>query len=167
MQKARNVPFWAQKSGFSEKCRKLPETSRNAKKFLRMSRYFVVCRVLLHFGQSSSCPIQAEVPPTKLAVPTPIYLILKSILTIQAYHEKMSVAEITKACFEASHQMVKCDPLKGKYMAVCLLYRKCKLIISQLFVYISCLHFLFTFFAHGRWRCCTQRRECSYCPGQS
>ena len=58
----------------------------------------------------------------------------------------MSVAEITKACFEASHQMVKCDPLKGKYMAVCLLYRKCKLIISQLFVYISCLHFLFTFF---------------------
>ena len=54
----------------------------------------------------------------------------------------MSVAEITKACFEASHQMVKCDPLKGKYMAVCLLYRKCKLIISQLFVYISCLHFL-------------------------
>ena len=82
MQKARNVPFWAQKSGFSEKCRKLPETSRNAKNFLRMSRYFVVCRVLLHFGQSSSCPIQAEVPPTKLAVPTPIYLILKSILTI-------------------------------------------------------------------------------------
>ena len=52
MQKARNVPFWAQKSGFSEKCRKLPETSRNAKNFLRMSRYFVVCRVLLHFGQS-------------------------------------------------------------------------------------------------------------------
>ena len=65
MQKARNVPFWAQKSGFSEKCRKLPETSRNAKNFLRMSRYFVVCRVLLHFGQSSSCPIQADVPPPK------------------------------------------------------------------------------------------------------
>ena len=30
---------------------------------------------------------------------------------------------ITKSCFEASSQMVKCDPKKGKYMAVCLLYR--------------------------------------------
>ena len=30
---------------------------------------------------------------------------------------------ITKACFEAENQMVKCDPKNGKYMAVCLLYR--------------------------------------------
>ncbi len=35
----------------------------------------------------------------------------------------MSVDEITKACFEANSQMVKCDPNRGKYMAVCLLYR--------------------------------------------
>ena len=41
----------------------------------------------------------------------------------KAYHEKMSVAEITQTCFEANNQMVKCDPEKGKYMAVCLLYR--------------------------------------------
>ncbi len=41
----------------------------------------------------------------------------------KAYHEKMAVDEITKACFEPSNQMVKCDPRKGKYMAVCLLYR--------------------------------------------
>ena len=41
----------------------------------------------------------------------------------QAYHEKLGVDVITKACFEASSQMVKCDPKKGKYMAVCLLYR--------------------------------------------
>ena len=64
----------------------------------------------------------------------------------------MSVAEVTKACFEASHQMVKCDPLKGKYMAVCLLYRKSSkpasydlftFIIVQLFVYFFiCLFFL-------------------------
>ena len=33
------------------------------------------------------------------------------------------MAEITKACFEAQSQMVKCDPRHGKYMAVCLLYR--------------------------------------------
>ncbi len=31
--------------------------------------------------------------------------------------------EITKNCFEPNSQMVKCDPRKGKYMAVCLLYR--------------------------------------------
>eukprot|EP00093_Oithona_nana_P012482 12482.XXX_792961_790461_1 [CDS] Oithona nana genome sequencing. len=41
----------------------------------------------------------------------------------KAYHEKMSVAEISKACFEPQSQMVKCDPRQGKYMAVCLLYR--------------------------------------------
>lgn len=41
----------------------------------------------------------------------------------QAFHEKLGVDVITKACFEASSQMVKCDPRKGKYMAVCLLYR--------------------------------------------
>jgi tubulin alpha len=41
----------------------------------------------------------------------------------QAYHEKLTVDEITKNCFEPSNQMVKCDPRKGKYMAVCLLYR--------------------------------------------
>jgi len=41
----------------------------------------------------------------------------------KAYHEKLSVDEITKVCFEPDNQMVKCDPRKGKYMAVCLLYR--------------------------------------------
>ena len=35
----------------------------------------------------------------------------------------MSVDEITKSCFDANSQMVKCDPRQGKYMAVCLLYR--------------------------------------------
>lgn len=65
----------------------------------------------------------------------------------KAYHEQLNVAEITSACFEPNNQMVKvniqsitnllkpffsnsnltfffqCDPRKGKYMAVCLLYR--------------------------------------------
>uniref|UniRef100_A0A8I5T0P7 Uncharacterized protein n=1 Tax=Pongo abelii TaxID=9601 RepID=A0A8I5T0P7_PONAB len=41
----------------------------------------------------------------------------------KAYHEQLSVAEITNACFEAANQMVKCDPRHGKYMACCLLYR--------------------------------------------
>ena len=37
--------------------------------------------------------------------------------------EKLSVAEITNACFEPANQMVKCDPQNGKYMSCCLLYR--------------------------------------------
>ena len=41
----------------------------------------------------------------------------------RAFHEQLSVAEITTACFEPSNQMVKCDPRHGKYMACCLLYR--------------------------------------------
>lgn len=41
----------------------------------------------------------------------------------KAYHEKMTVSEITNACFEPNNQMVKCNPETGKYMSVCLLYR--------------------------------------------
>lgn len=38
-------------------------------------------------------------------------------------HEALSVADITKACFEPANQMVKCDLRNGKYVACCLLYR--------------------------------------------
>ena len=41
----------------------------------------------------------------------------------KAYHETLSSAEITTACFEPANQMVKCDPRHGKYMSCCLLYR--------------------------------------------
>ena len=41
----------------------------------------------------------------------------------KAYHEGMSVSEITASLFESTNQMVKCDPRHGKYMACCLLYR--------------------------------------------
>ena len=41
----------------------------------------------------------------------------------KAFHEQLSVPEITNACFEPSNQMVKCDPRHGKYMACCMLYR--------------------------------------------
>ena len=32
----------------------------------------------------------------------------------QAYHEKLGVDTITANCFEASNQMVKCDPKNGE-----------------------------------------------------
>jgi tubulin alpha len=41
----------------------------------------------------------------------------------KAYHEQLSVAEITNTLFEPANMMVKCDPRHGKYMACCLLFR--------------------------------------------
>ena len=34
----------------------------------------------------------------------------------KAYHEQLSVAEITNSVFEPASMMVKCDPRHGKYM---------------------------------------------------
>ncbi|XP_026475367.1 tubulin alpha-8 chain-like [Ctenocephalides felis] len=41
----------------------------------------------------------------------------------KAYHEGMTVAEITAELFDPSNQMVKCETRLGKYMACCMLYR--------------------------------------------
>ncbi|KAJ4439234.1 Tubulin alpha-1 chain, partial [Periplaneta americana] len=41
----------------------------------------------------------------------------------KAYHEPLSVAQLTNACFEPANQLVKCDPRRGKYMACCMLFR--------------------------------------------
>ncbi|KAM3720971.1 Tubulin alpha chain [Dirofilaria immitis] len=41
----------------------------------------------------------------------------------RAFHEQMTVPEITSRCFEPGNQMVKCDPRQGKFMACCLLFR--------------------------------------------
>ncbi|KAG2300102.1 hypothetical protein Bca52824_036574 [Brassica carinata] len=41
----------------------------------------------------------------------------------KAYHEQLSIPEITNAVFEPASMMAKCDPRHGKYMACCLMYR--------------------------------------------
>eukprot|EP01104_Vermistella_antarctica_P009906 TRINITY_DN25_c0_g1_i1.p1 TRINITY_DN25_c0_g1~~TRINITY_DN25_c0_g1_i1.p1 ORF type:complete len:450 (-),score=165.72 TRINITY_DN25_c0_g1_i1:138-1487(-) len=41
----------------------------------------------------------------------------------KAYHEPLSVAEITSSVFEPQNMMCKCDPHHGKYMSCCLMYR--------------------------------------------
>jgi tubulin alpha len=41
----------------------------------------------------------------------------------KVFHENLSVAELTSSLFEPQNMMAKCDPRKGKYMSVCLMYR--------------------------------------------
>jgi len=41
----------------------------------------------------------------------------------KAVRERGSIQEITNASFESENMMVKCDAKKGKYMAVCMMYR--------------------------------------------
>lgn len=61
-------------------------------------------------------------------VPYPrIHFMLSSYAPVisaeKAYHEQLSVAEITNSVYEPSSMMAKCDPRHGKYMACCLMYR--------------------------------------------
>merc|ERR1719327_2471831 len=50
-------------------------------------------------------------------------LIAQVISAEKAYHEQLSVAEITNSAFEPASMLCKADPRHGKYMAVCLMYR--------------------------------------------
>ena len=64
---------------------------------------------------------------TKL-VPYPlIHLVLPSYAQIisaeKAYHEKLSIAEITNSDFGPASIMNKCDPRHDKYLACCMIYR--------------------------------------------
>ena len=96
----------------------------------------------IHFPLATYAPIISGKHPR--SPPTGWYWkeILLLLLAEKAYHEQLTVAEITNAVFEPANQMVKCDPrhgkgkvplaqqvvctgclLLGKYMACCLLYR--------------------------------------------
>ncbi|XP_071448259.1 tubulin alpha chain-like [Hetaerina americana] len=61
------------------------------------------------------------VPYPRIHFPLATYAPVVSVE--QVNHSPLSVSEITAECFEATNQMVKCDPRSGKYMACCLLYR--------------------------------------------
>jgi len=41
----------------------------------------------------------------------------------KVHHEQFSVQQLTNAVFEPQNMFAKCDPLHGKYMACCLMYR--------------------------------------------
>lgn len=41
----------------------------------------------------------------------------------RAYHESLSIQQLTTSVFTPSQMMAKCDPRRGKYMATCLMYR--------------------------------------------
>merc|ERR1711943_171591 len=61
-------------------------------------------------------------------VPYPrIHFMLSSYAPVisaeKAYHEQLSVAEITNSAFEPASMMAKCGPRHGKYMSCCLMFR--------------------------------------------
>ena len=62
---------------------------------------------------------------SKLLVPYPlIHFVLSSYAQIisaeKAYHEQLSIAEITNSDLEPAD---KCDPRQDKYLACCMIYR--------------------------------------------
>ena len=89
---------------------------------LRMDSSLVELILILVFLKSYLSLWQTNlVPYPRIHFPLATYAPV--ISAEKAYHEQLTVAEITNMCFEPANQMVKCDPRHGKYMACCLLFR--------------------------------------------
>jgi tubulin alpha len=98
---------------------------------LRFMLFFFVYQVISSLTASLRFDGALNVDVTEFQtnlVPYPrIHFMLSSYAPVisaeKAYHEQLSVAEITNSAFEPSSMMAKCDPRHGKYMACCLMYR--------------------------------------------
>ena len=64
---------------------------------------------------------------TNLVLYLLIHFVLPSFAQIisdeKAYHEQLSIDEITNSDFEPASIMDKCDPRRDKYLACCMIYR--------------------------------------------
>ncbi|KAL8123700.1 hypothetical protein AgCh_011630 [Apium graveolens] len=86
-----------------------------------------ICRCSLDIERPTYTNLNRLVSQTNL-VPYPrIHFMLSSYAPVisveKAYHEQLSVADITNTAFEPSSMMAKCDPRHGKYMDCYLMYR--------------------------------------------
>ena len=66
----------------------------------------------LHMHRSSAVAKSRFITHSLLYYPCCFLLFLAE----KAYHEQLTVAEITNAVFEPANQMVKCDPRHGKFL---------------------------------------------------
>jgi tubulin alpha len=66
----------------------------------------------IHFPLATYAPI---ISGRKTSIYYQLREIFRFLLAEKAYHEQLTVAEITNAVFEPANQMVKCDPRHGKF----------------------------------------------------
>ncbi|CAN6889767.1 unnamed protein product, partial [Brassica oleracea] len=129
------TPSWNTLMSLSSSTMKLSTTSAGVPLTLRGQPQPSLASLLMCFCFRLSLPLRFDgalnVDVTEFQtnlVPYPrIHFMLSSYAPVisaeKAFHEQLSVAEITSSAFEPASMMAKCDPRHGKYMACCLMYR--------------------------------------------
>jgi tubulin alpha len=77
--------------------------------------------------------------------------------TNKANHESLTVADITSSCFEASNQMVKCDPrhvFTDFYFIHCPIEVFALLIHCKFILPVTRFFDIFFYFRHGKYMAC-------------